>query len=195
MEPLEEKSLTNSDRNLNEENPLQGRKKNKVWIYLLIPVLLIAAVWIFKEIQISNIRKEASGVRQSLHKQATQHIVRTNEQQLRLLAKAFVWAIRSEMLQGNLSQVHLYLNEMVKEKDFKNVIVANDKGVIVSSTNKKFEGQPFSTVGNDSYLSANTTVINNTNDSLLVVSTPIMGFNNRLGTLMITYTIPQPTFK
>ena len=169
-----------------------GKKNSKAWLYILIPLALIAAVWIWKQVEINNIKKEAEKQRGELRQKATKEIIRTNEAHLRLLAKPFVWSIRTEMLQGNLSQVHLYLNEMVKEKNFKNVVVANEKGTIVSSTNKKFEGQPFSTLGNDKYLTTNTTIVDNTTDSVLIMSSPIMGFDKRLGTLMITYLVQKP---
>ena len=45
--------------------------------------------------------------------------LRSHEQHLPLLVKLFVWLIRNEMLQEDVSQVPLYLNEMVKEKNFK----------------------------------------------------------------------------
>ena len=153
---------------------------------------MLAAVWIWKQVEINNLKKDAEQQRVELRQKAMKEIVSTNEQHLKLLAMPFVWAIRTEMLQGNLSQVHLYLNEMVKEKNFKNVVVANEKGMIVSSTNKKFEGQPFSSVANEKFLTANNTIVENTADSLLVMSSPVMGFDRRLGTLMISYVITKP---
>ena len=139
-------------------------------------------------------KKEAAQQQSELQLKAIKEIIKTNEEHLRLLAKPFVWSIRTEMLQGNLSQVHLYLNEMVKENHFKNVVVANDAGKIISSTNKKFEGQPFSAIADDKYLNANTTVVDNNSDSLLTMASPIMGFDKRLVTLMITYLVQKPAF-
>lgn len=83
---------------------------------------------------------------------------------------------------------------MVKEKNFLSIVVANNKGIIISSTNKKNEGKEFTSAGKPEYLSADTTVVEKINDSLLIMSSPIMGFNNKLGTLMINYKIQQPGF-
>lgn len=98
-----------------------------------------------------------------------------------------VWAGRSGLLKGNVNQVKLYSNEMVKEKNFQNIIVANDKGIIISSTNKKNKGKEFTSVGKPYYLSSDTTVVDNINDNTLIIASPIVGFNKKLGTLMITY--------
>ena len=41
----------------------------------------------------------------------------------------------------------------------------------------------------------NNTMVENTGDSVLIVTIPIMGFNNRLGTLFIKYAIQLPALK
>lgn len=167
------------------------RKQNFLWLWILIPLVLIAAVWIWKQVEINNIKKTAAKEQAALIQTAKKEIVANSTEHLRLLAKPFVWALRTEMLQGNLGQVHLYLNEMVKEHNFKNVAVANSDGKIVSSTNKKFEGQPFAAIGDNKYLSINNTVVENNNDSLLTMASPIMGFDKRLGTLFVTYQLAK----
>lgn len=166
--------------------------KKVLLISILLVFVLLAGIWIWKEIEIINLREGAERDRMVLQDRAAELVVQSHEEHLKLLAKPFVWAIRSELLEGNISQVNLYTNEMVKEKNFKGIVVANNKGIIVSSTNKKDEGKDFNTVGKTDYLKNNNTIIDNAGDSLLVMSSPIMGFNNRLGTLMITYDVQQP---
>lgn len=195
MENLPDNIKANSSDQSVLGTTTEEKKKSKVWLFVLIPVVLIATLWIWKQVQINNIQKEAESDKEVLQKRAKEDVIRTHEQHLQLLSKPFVWAIRSEMLQGNVNQVHLYLNEMVKEKNFKNIIVANDKGQIISSTNKKFEGQPFASIGEERFLSGNSPVVEKSNDSVFMVSSPIMGFNNRLGTLMYTYAVPNMSYK
>lgn len=84
--------------------------------------------------------------------------------------------------------------EMVKEKNFQRIALVNDKGIIVSSANKKDEGKPFSTIGNNGDLGNNNTNMQ-TQDSVINMTSPIMGFNNRLGTLFIKYNIPKAGFQ
>lgn len=84
---------------------------------------------------------------------------------------------------------------MIKEKNFLRIAIANDSGIIVSSTNKKDEGKPFTSIGEASALSNNNTIVKNTGDSVLMVTSPIMGFNSRLGTLFIKYAIRLPALE
>ena len=90
------------------------------------------------------------------------------------------------------SQVNLYADDMIKEKNLPLIAVANDSGITVSSTNKKDEGAPFTSIGEAASLNNNNTMVENTGDSVLIVTSPIMGFNNRLGTLFIKCAIQLP---
>ena len=121
-------------------------------------------------------------------------LVQSDQHYLKLLAKPYVWAIRTEMMKGNINQVNLYANDMVKQRNFQSIVVTNDKGVIVSSTDKKLEGKDISALDPQVNVNADSTVVTQTNDSELVMSSPIMGFNSRLGTLMIRYSPKKPVF-
>jgi len=172
-----------------------SRVKKTILMIIGVTLILLIGVWIWKAIEIKSLKKASEKDKIALKEQATRQIVESNEVHLKLLAKPIIWALRSEMMQGNLSQVNLYLNDLVKEKDFQEIVVANAKGTIVSSTNKKDEGQPFSTIGKESSLSSDDTNLENVSDSLLIMTSPIMGFNNRLGTLYIKYSLQKPAFK
>lgn len=184
--------------NSNEHSPIKksvqvrsGSPKTKgILITIVVALILLSGIWIWKAIEINSLKKTAVKDRQTLTEQANTQIVQSHESHLKLLAKPFVWAIRTEMMQGNINQVNLYMNDMVKEKNFQSIAVINDKGIIVSSTDKKNEGKSFSTLGKTSDLSSNATNLANLNDSILVMTSPIMGFNNRLGTLYIKYSVP-----
>ncbi len=175
-------------------NKTKGSDRKKILITILVALVLVAALWIWKNIQINNERKKAERKNELLQERARALITNAHKEHLKLLAKPYVWAVRSELLKGNVNQVNLYANDMVKEKNFQNIVVANDKGVIISSTNKKNEGQQFLTVGKPNYLTSDTTIVENINDSILVMSSPVMGFNNRLGTMMITYKVKRIDF-
>lgn len=103
----------------------------------------------------------------------------------------YVWAIRKEMMEGNTGQVNLYGNNMVKEKNFVSIMAVNEKGKIISATDKKYEGKDFVSLSSPFYINVNNTVINEVNDSLLTVASPVMGFNTRLGTLIINYSLSK----
>lgn len=164
-------------------------------IVCLVATGLIIGVWIWKSIQVAEVRKQSVTEMQQLKDTLTKQIRQSEELYLKSIAKPLIWAVRSEMLKNNLSQVNLYTNEMVKEKNFQKIVVADDKGIVILSTNKKDEGKEFIASGKVNYLLADTTVVENINDSLLIMSSPVMGFNNRLGTLIVTYSSQHPELK
>lgn len=151
--------------------------RNGLFILLLIALPII---WIWKD----YVHEKSINV---LTQNATTALTNDRTTALKQISKAYVWAIRKEMMTGNLQQVGLYANDMVKEQNVKTIIVCNEKGIIVSATDKKLEGQMYSSIGKLSYLQQNFTIVEAPNDILLNVVSPIMGFNSKLGTLIISY--------
>ncbi len=169
--------------------------KNKILVAAGVIVVLFAALWIWKAVEISNLKKENEKKEALLQQKAVELLRQSDYRYLKLLAKPYVWAIRTEMMKGNIDAVNLYANDMVKEKYFQTITVVDDKGVIVSSTNKKLEGKPFASVGNAAYLSNDSTVVNKVDAATLEVSSPVMGFNKRIGTLIFNYMPPKAELK
>jgi len=159
----------------------------KIPVIMIVSLGLLAGLWIWKSIQIKNIKKQAATEMQQLQEKAHLQIRQAHELHLKSLVKPFVWSVRTEMLKNNLSQVNLYVNEMVKEKNFHKIVITDEKGMVILSTNKKEEGAVYTSTGKLNHLAADTTSIKNINDSLMIMSSPVMGFNNRLGTLIVQY--------
>ena len=170
------------------------KRKRLLLIGILIIIIAVAALWIGKQIQIKNLRNESAEMQQLMEREAKQAIIQSHEQHLRLLAKPFVWAVRTEMMSNSVNQINLYTNEMIKEKNISSIMVLNAAGKIISSTNKKWEGRDFSSVGNSNYLQSDSIIVDNINDSVLIMSSPVMGFNTRLGTLIVNYSLSPPRF-
>lgn len=192
MENLNESSdvrLKGGDINTNED---KGISKKIVYIIIGAAVVLLLIFWIWKNAAVKNEQERAEQQKQEILTSARTMISSSHKEHLKLLAKPYVWALRTELLKGNVAEVNNYANEMVKEKNFQSIVVANDKGIIISSTNKKNEGMEFKTVGDPAYLQSNNTTVESVNDSIIVMTSPIMGFNNKLGTLMISYKAKNP---
>lgn len=172
-----------------------GGSGKKILIIIVIGLLLLASLWIWKSIEIKNLKKHAVTEKQEVKKEAALQMLQSHETHLKVLAKPLVWAVRTEMLKNNIGQVNLYTNEMVREPNFQKIVIIDEQGMVLLSTDKKEEGTEFQRPGSNIDLSANTTTVANVNDSLLVMTSPIMGFNNRLGTLLVAYSVPSPLFK
>lgn len=174
--------------------PFLSSTRNKVLVAAGVVVLLFAVLWIWKSIQISNLKKENEKRETALKQQAEEEIQRADMRYLKLLAKPYVWAIRTEMMKGNIEAVNLYANDIVKEKNFQAITVVDDKGIVISSTDKKLEGKQYSSIGNAAYLTTDSTIAEKNNGNNIVVSSPVMGFNKRIGTLILSYNPRIPNF-
>ena len=181
--------------NLDQHSQKQMQANKKLLITIGVALVLLITVWIWKSIEISNVRGKADRDHQALKEQAIKGIVTSKEEQLKLLTIPYVWAVRTEMMKGNINQINLYALDLIKEKNFQRIAIANDSGVIVSSTDKKDEGKPFTSIGEVAALTNNDTMVENTGDSVLIVTSPIMGFNKRLGTLFFKYAVQLPDLK
>jgi len=177
------------NENKSDQRPQTATKS--ILISILVALILLAGIWIWKNLEVQRVKNEAIAEIVSLKKQSKNQMIQSHQEHLKLLVKPFVWAVRTEMIQGNMSQVNLFVADMVKEKNVQKIAISNSKGMIISSTNKKDEGKNFSSIGTSRLLTTNNTTIENQRDSVLIITSPIMGFNNRLGTLLIKYAIPS----
>lgn len=162
-------------------------RRNRLLVIAGGVVLLFAGLWIWKAIEISNLKEQAEQEQAQTRQQASLQLQQANHHYLKLIAKPYVWAVRTEMMKGNLDAVNLYANDMVKEKNFQSIMVVDEKGTIVSSTDKKLEGKAYASVGKTAHTSTDSTLVEPVNENVLAVVSPVMGFNQRIGTLILYY--------
>ncbi len=160
-----------------------------------VVIILFAALWIWKAVEIKNLKQEHVKRETFLQQQTSDLLRQADFRYLKLLAKPYAWAIRTEMMKGNIEAVNLYANDMVKEKNFQAITVADEKGIVISSTNKKLEGRPYASTENSASLSNDSSVVSQANNGAVSVSSPVMGFNKRIGTLIFNYMPPKAELK
>jgi len=180
---------------MNSTNPYPKKSRKGIYAIIIVAVAIIAAIWIWKEMQLRSLKKELAKHAVEMEHQFTQQMLEIQSQDLRSIIKPLVWAVRSEMVKNNLADIDFYINELVKDKGFQFILITDDKDIIISSTNKKWEGSPFEVIGISSDLSSDSIIINLSNNNFYLASAPIMGFNNRLGTLLIKYAIQPLIFE
>ncbi|HEY1009811.1 MAG: PDC sensor domain-containing protein [Daejeonella sp.] len=167
---------------------------NSRYVFVTVAVLLMAAIWIGKSIEVKHVREEALEDNRVLMGEAAKHVLHSHEGHLLLLSKPFAWAIKAELLQGNLKQIRSYMNQMVQKTNIHHIALADKDGKIIVSTDTREEGRSFLTIGKRAYLSNKQTSLENVGNKKLVVSGPVLGPEGRLGTLMISYTIQPVRF-
>lgn len=155
-------------------------KRNPVLFTVLMGIVAVVAVYFWKDIQAKN-QKAA------IVKKASEQIMENNQEMLKLVTKPFVWSIRSEMIRGNMDLVNDYTKEMVREKNFQFINIIAPDGLIINSTDKKLEGQMAGTMFEESLLTTDSVMVVN-KDGMLTIAAPVMGYDKKLGTLIMNYT-------
>lgn len=178
-----------------EKKAFFSSTKNKILLAAAIVIALFATLWIWKAIEIKNLKQEHAKREALLQQQAANLIRQADFRYLSLLAKPYAWAIRTEMMKGNIEAVNLYANDMVKEKNFQTITVADNKGIVISSTNKKLEGKPITSTEIAISLTSDSTIVKQSNNGTVSLTSPIMGFNKRIGTLFFNYMPPKVELK
>jgi hypothetical protein len=172
----------------NGHQPKQGAKKSFViahWrlIGCFLLVLAIAGMYLWKNIAVYRAKAQ-------LTERAGQIISDQNKSFLRLAVVPLVWAVRTEMMGGNYSQINLYLTQFVKEQNMKGIVVAKPDGTIVVATDKKLEGTPVASIFPPSVLQEDKTVVSTQENGDIMVVSPVMGLSEKLGVLILLYTPP-----
>ena len=171
-----------------EKQPEQGASKSFIaahWslIIILLLVLAVAGMYVWKNVAVNCAKAE-------LTESANRIITEQNSSYLRLVAVPLTWAVRSEMIRDNYDQINQYLNQLVKEKNMKEIVVAKPDGTIVVATNKKLEGTSVTGVFPSSVLQEDKTTVSSLEDGDIMVVSPIMGLSSKQGILILLYT-PQ----
>jgi len=170
-------------------------KKKKLSAQTIVSIVIIClliiiptAIYLWKQIEISNLKKlhiiEMSEMRTKVNTSITDN----NKKNIETLTRVFAWAVRSEMLRNNMDQVNIYMTEMVKKADLNDISLIKPDGVVILSTNKKYEGNIYPNPVTNQLGSINEVTSQNDANGNIMCICPVMGLDNRLGTLVLTYT-------
>jgi hypothetical protein len=90
------------------------------------------------------------------------------------------------MLKQQIDDLDILNSDLVKEKNILSINVVDINGKIISATNKKLDGA----VAPDNYkefLTLDTIKVERVNDSLTLVIAPVMGYQSKLGVIILNY--------
>jgi hypothetical protein len=109
-----------------------------------------------------------------------------SEASLREFGMALAWAVRGEMIRNNLDQVDQFFTEIVKLPGTERVLLAGADGKVVVSTDRRHLGAEASTVVPPEALLLPQVTVRSEADGTLLLVVPVMGLNDRLGTVFVT---------
>lgn len=164
---------------------MESRKKCLYIIGVLLVLLFITYLW--KTIAVKNVQKQMETRQIQLIEKSQQVITEKTRYFLRLTTTPFVWAIRKEMLRENYEQINEYLNQFVKEPQIKQILVVKSDGTVAVSTDKKLEGGAVSSLYPKELMEKDELVITDDKNGKILVVSPIMGLNKKLGMFFMVY--------
>ena len=163
----------------------QGRRMFIIVVALL--VILSLGIYLWKDLAVRSVEKKMEAQRLELAGQAQKVIQEKTRSFLRLAAIPLVWTIRQEMIRENMGQVNDYLIQYVREPGIKQILIAKPDGTITAATNKKHEGLAFSSLYPAEFLEKTEIFFSDDPEGQLMIVAPLMGYNEKLGILLMVY--------
>lgn len=145
--------------------------------------------------KLNQVETQHVQARALLIEQAGQLDAHRAEEALRQFSIPLGWAIRRELMAGNLDQVDQYFTQLVQTAGFQSAVLAQPDGKIAVASDRKRLAQAFTGLYPAQYLEARATQIERTADGKLRAVVPIMGLNQYLGTMIVEYAPPAFVLK
>ncbi|SEO26202.1 hypothetical protein SAMN05216404_11574 [Nitrosospira multiformis] len=112
------------------------------------------------------------------------------EEALRLFSIPFAWAIRRELMAGNVNQVDQYLGQLVQIRGFESAVLAQPDGKVLVASDRKKLVEPFSSLYPGADLNTNEIKVEKASNGIFRVIIPILGLNKHLGVAVLEYLSP-----
>ncbi len=195
-----------SEENMREET--QGAKlpartrgmgcDRKIQIGLAVALVVVAvAMYAWKTValgamedKLAQAEAQHAQARTELIERARQLDARQGEAALRRFSAPLAWAVRREVMAGNLDQVDQYFTDLVQSQGFQSAVLAKPDGKIVVASDRRQLAAPFSSLYPEQYLQAGDIRVERSPDGKMRAVIPIMGLNQHLATLVLEYAPP-----
>jgi len=129
---------------------------------------------------------QADNDRQAMLGQLRARAGEASEASLREFGTALAWAVRGEMIRNNLDQIDQFFTEIVKLPGTERALLAGADGKVAVSTDRRHLGAEASTVVPPEALLLPQVTVRSEADGTLLLVVPVMGLNDRLGTVFVT---------
>jgi hypothetical protein len=153
---------------------------------ILVLILLALGIYIWKELAIQGLELKMEDQQIEMVKEQQKALDAQTRTMLQLTALPLAWAVRGEMMEGNLSQVDSYFRDFVREEGVLSIFLIDQENKVALATNKKLETQSADQVVSQAILDAESVLIEKS-DSVYRLGVPIMSFNEKLGIMVVDY--------
>jgi len=167
--------------------------RSKVLLYVIgALVLLLLISWIWKGVAVGRAEKavekeraELAAERDELEQRLRAENDARVEEVLRLMGVPLGWAVRTEAISDDLDQIEEYAAHLLKEPRVQRVVLVNAEGIIQLSTDRKLQGAE-ATAHYGDLTAAGEITLRRVESGDYQLMTPILGYNSRLGSLIVS---------
>lgn len=175
-------------------------KQLPMWsILVFLGILLLVIAW--KQIAVNQaesrlergqaeLAQQLDMERKMLTKKAREYADSQYKKEEERFGQVLAWAVRGELIRNNLDQIDQYLTELVKTKDTERVVLISEEGKLLVSTDKRLEDEEAISVYPKDVLNQRKITIKSDVDGKKMLIVPIMGLNQRLATVVVSYNPP-----
>lgn len=173
-------------------------RERKIMLGLVVALLIVAIGmygWKVAAVEaVENKLAQADAQQAEAHaqltKQAKQLDDRRAEEALRLFSIPFAWAVRRELMVGNLNQVDQYFGQLVQIRGFKSAVLAKPDGKVIVASDRKKLAETFSSLYPGVDLNSNEIKLEKAGNEIFRAIIPILGLNKHLGMVVLEYVSP-----
>ena len=159
------------------------------YVAVLVGLIVIAFAW--KVIAVSKVEsdmaKKLENERLLITQQAREYADKQYIKEEERFGQVLSWAVRGELIRNNIDQIDQYLSEIVKMKDTERVVLINDEGQLVVSTDKRLEEAKGTEIYPKEILSLQKITVKSDVDGKKILVVPVMGLNKKIATVVVSY--------
>jgi predicted Holliday junction resolvase-like endonuclease len=153
---------------------------------VFILILVVLGMYGWKVLAVRDLEQKLELQRTEMAQEQQKALEIQARVMLRLTALPFAWAVRTEMMRGDLGRVEDYFGDFVREPGVLSILLIDKENQVVAATNRKYETLPADHVISQSIQDAETVVVEKS-ESVLRLGVPIMSFNEKIGILVVDY--------
>ena len=161
--------------------------------YALVGIGIIVVIFAWKVIAVGKVEadmnKQLANASASMELKAREYADSQYNKEEERFGQVLSWAVRSELIRNNLDTIDQYLSEIVKMRDTEKVVLIGEDGQLLISTDKRLEDSEGGDIYPDEILNLRNITIKSDVDGKKLLVVPIMGLNNRIGTVIVSYNL------
>lgn len=153
---------------------------------ILLLLLVAGSLYLWKVWAVRSAEQRFAAERTQFSTAQRQAIEGQSREMLRLAARPLAWAVRAELLRGNVGQVDDYFREFVREHGVNAMLLVGPDRKVQLATNRKLETQAADGLVSKAILDAVDVTVEVIGTGMRM-GVPVMGFDRKLGVLVIDY--------